>query len=179
MKRIVVVLALAAFAAQAKEPPPVPALTAEHPDPTGAFTFRTPAQWKLEPVVGEPSAVQAAGDGVMVRFLYQPGDAGYDSLHVTCMLQRLAEAMEMVPQVRYEYDFLSWEMEDYRFLDSAFVVKYDAPVQGSKEWRQRNLTVVGKGHSLCAISYAPVKLYKKSAMTRAVLDGIVKSVVFK
>jgi hypothetical protein len=172
-------LVLVAVSAGAGQPAPAPPLPAEHAHPSGAFTFRTPESWKLEPVPGNAAAVQASSDGIMVRFLYQAGDAGYDSLHVTCMLERLADAMEMVPQVQYEYDFLSWEIDDFRFLDSAFVVKYDKPVQGSKEWRQRNLTVVGKGHSLCAISYAPAKLYKKSGAVRAVLDAVVKSVVFK
>ena len=49
----------------------------------------------------------------------------------------------------------------------------------AKEWRQRNLTVVGNGHSLCAVSYAPTGLYKKSTAIRAVLDAVVKSIVFK
>ncbi len=179
MKWAALGLVVAASVAQAAETLPPVDLPAEHAHPSGRFTFRTPAGWKVEPLESNPAAFQVRGDGVLVRFLYQDGDAGYDSLHVTCMLERLAAAMEMVPQVRYEYDFLSWEIEDFRFLDSAFVVKYDEPVDGSKEWRQRNLTVVGKGHSLCAISYAPTKLFKKSQAVRATLDGVLKSVVFK
>lgn len=179
MRWAALAIVVAASAAQAAETLPPVELPVEVAHPSGRFTFRTPQGWKIEPLEANPAAFQVAGDGVMVRFLYQDGDAGYDSLHVTCMLERLADAMEMVPQARYEYDFLSWEIDDFRFLDSAFVVKYDEPVGGSKEWRQRNLTVVGKGHSLCAISYAPLKLFKKSQPVRAALDAIVKSVVFK
>ena len=47
-------------------------------------------------------------------------------------------------------------------LDSAFVVRYDAPVEGSAAWRQRNLTIVGGGESLCVIGYAPLPAWKKS-----------------
>jgi hypothetical protein len=171
--------ALVAFAVQAKEPAPVVELSVQHEHPSGAFTFMTPAGWKVEPMAANPAGVEASSGGVLVRFFYQPGDAGYDSLHVTCMESRLTDRMDAAPQVQYEYDFLSWEIEPYRFLDSAFVVKYDEPIDGAKEWRQRNLTVVGGGHSLCAISYAPTGLYKKSAAVRAVLDAVVKSIVFK
>ena len=41
---------------------------------------------------------------------------------------------------------------DRRALDSAFVVTYDKPIRASAQWRQRNLTVVGDGQSLCAIT---------------------------
>ena len=63
--------------------------------------------------------------------------------------------------------------------DIGLTIRYDNPVGGHKEWRQRNVTVVGGGHSLCAISYAPVPLWKKSKETRALLDAILASVTFR
>ena len=179
MRRIVVVCLLLTGDAVAKEPPaPPPPLTQEHRFPSGAFTFKTPAGWKLEPVAGNPEAIQASGEGVLVRFVYRPGEAGFDGLHVNCMLERLAPEKDSEPQVRYEYDFLGGDVGEMRILDSAFEVIYDAPIQGSRAWRQRNITLVGKGHSLCAISYAPAELWKKSKATRATLDGILTSVSF-
>ncbi|HEX9886451.1 MAG TPA: hypothetical protein VGA70_08190, partial [Longimicrobiales bacterium] len=123
-----------------------------------------------------PEVLEAQGDGLLVRFLHRGQEAGYDSLHADCMLERLAEAMDMAPQVKYEYDFVSWENGPHRALDSAFAVSYDRPVQGHKQWRQRNLTVVGAGQSLCVITYCPARRWKKSAETRALLDGVVRSV---
>jgi hypothetical protein len=57
-------------------------------------------------------------------------------------------------------------------------VKYNAKILGFQEWRQRNVTVVGGGESLCVITYAPSVVWKKSKETRALLNGIVGSVVF-
>jgi hypothetical protein len=65
---------------------------------------------------------------------------------------------------------------DYLVLDSAFEVTYDAPVDGSREWRQRNVTLVGKGHSLCVILHAPLRDWKKSKATRALQDAVLKAV---
>jgi hypothetical protein len=87
--------------------------------------------------------------------------------------------MDTFPQVKYEYDFQGGMRGDLNVLDSAFVVSYDMPVLGEREWRQRNVTMVGKGHSLCAISYAPAKLWKKSKAARELLDGILASVRLK
>jgi hypothetical protein len=87
--------------------------------------------------------------------------------------------MEQDPRIRYEYDFLSGVFGDRRGLDSAFIVKYNAPIAGYREWRQRNVTLVGAGESLCAISYAPLPVWKKSPATRALLDGILASVTFR
>jgi hypothetical protein len=95
------------------------------------------------------------------------------------MLERLADPMQTDPTVRYEYDFLSGVHEDRRFLDSAFFVTYDQEVLGHREWRQRNVTVVGAGESLCAIYYAPAKIWKKDEATRALLDAIFASVTFR
>ena len=179
MRRIALAWLLVAGGATAKDKATPVALTQENHFPSGAFSFKTPAGWKVEPVAGNAEAIQASGDGVLVRFVYRSGDAGFDSLHVTCMLERLAAEKDAAPQVRYEYDFLSGEVNEMRILDSAFEVSYDAEIQGSRAWRQRNVTVVGKGHSLCAISYAPAALWKKSKATRATLDGILASVSFR
>jgi len=169
---------LLATALGAAEPPPVPPLPRQHTHPSGAFSFSTPEDWTVERPTPYSDAIQAQGGGLLVRFVFQRGDVGYDSLHVTCMLERLAGPMETEPGVRYEYDFVSGELGDRRVLDSAFAVRYDQPILGHREWRQRNVTVVGDGQSLCAISYAPLKVWKRSPATRALLDAILASVVF-
>jgi len=171
---------LPAFAsAGGKKPEAAPPLTREHLHPSGAFTFKTPEDWKVGTSPTNPDAIEVGGGGVLVRFLFRPEEQGYDSLHVLCMLERLAGEMEQDPRVKYEYDFVSGVFGDRRGLDSAFVVTYEKPIGGYTEWRQRNVTVVGAGQSLCAISYAPLAVWKKSRVTRALLDGVLGSVVFK
>ncbi len=181
MRRAALVLMLIAMPALAgkKDEAPPPPLAQVHVNSTGSFQFMTPVGWKAGSVLENPEGVEVTNDVMMVRFVYRPGDAGYDSLHSTCMLIRLADAMDQAPQVTYAYEFLSAEIDEMKLLDSAFDVKYDNPVMGAREWRQRVLTIVGRGHSLCAISYVPTPMWKKSAATRALLDAIVKSVVFK
>lgn len=154
-------------------PPP---LTAEHTHPSGAFSFRTPADWKVGPLPGRSDAWQASSGPLAVRFVYQAGENGLDSVHVACMLERLAGPMEMEPRVRYEYDFVGARAGDHRALDSAFAVRYDQPIQGHRDWRQRCLTVVGGGHSLCVALYAPSALWKKSAPARALGEAVLGSV---
>jgi hypothetical protein len=166
----------AATAAKRVPPPPLPA---EHRHPSGAMAFRTPEGWKVETAPENPETINAVGDGVAVRFVYRDGENGYDSLHGICMLERLAPAMDTFPVVEYDYDYVGGMIGDRRALDSAFVVKYDKPVLGAREWRQRNVTIVGAGSSLCAITYAPLALWKKSAPTRALLDAVLGSVTFR
>ena len=156
-----------------------PALPSQHQNNDGAFRFRTPASWSVERRAGTPEIVEARGEGLIVRFVHRNQETGYDGVHADCMLERLAEAMEMEPQVRYEYDFLSQEVGSHRFLDSAFAVRYDAPVLGYRDWRQRNLTIVGEGQSLCVITYCPLDVWKKSGDARALLEGVVRSVEFR
>jgi hypothetical protein len=183
VRRIALPAVLAALAAAGvavpssadKRPPDPPLVETEHTSPSGVFTFWTPGGWVVEKVVGQPETVNAIGSGVRVRFVYRPGEHGYDSLHGACMLERLAPASETSPVVKYEYDYVDGAIGYNRALDSAFVVRYDNPVEGHKEWRQRNVTVVGGGHSLCAISYAPVPLWKKKD-TRSLLDAVLSSV---
>jgi hypothetical protein len=188
VRRIALPAVLAAFAAAgaavrldaARRDPDPPSLESEHTSPSGAFTFRTPADWVVENRAAEPETVNAAGSGVRVRFVHRPGEHGYDSLHGACMLERLAPPIETSPVIKYEYDYIGGDVGgDRRALDSAFVIRYDSPIHGHKEWRQRNITVVGGGHSLCAVSYAPAPLWKKSKETRALLDAVLASVTFR
>jgi hypothetical protein len=165
----------AEIGAAAKRVPPPP-LPAEHRHPSGGLAFRTPAGWKVETTPENPEMLNAAGDGVVVRFIFRDGENGYDSLHGACMLERLAPAMEMQPVVQYEYDYVGGVIGTRRALDSAFVVSYDKDVLGARQWRQRNVTIVGEGVSLCAITFAPLPMWKKSAATRALLDAVLGSV---
>lgn len=172
--------ACAAVPASAGKPDPAPVvLDALHRSPSGAFTFRTPAGWVVQARREQPETMDAAGSGVRVRFIHREGEHGYDSLHGSCMLERLLPVNETSPVIDYEYDFIGASFGDRRALDSAFVVRYDAPVDGHKQWRQRNLTVVGAGSSLCAISYAPAPVWKKSRETRALLDAVLGSVTVR
>ena len=59
-----------------------------------------------------------------------------------------------------------------------FVVHYDEPIDGHRDWRQRNLTVVGGGESVCIVAYAPLPVWKKSKPARNLLTAIVESVRF-
>jgi hypothetical protein len=165
--------------AQAGKKDVAPPLSEEHVHPSQAFSFKTPAGWKAGPVAGKPELYEATDGTLVVRFLHRDRESGYDSLHADCMLERLAGAMETSPQVAYEYDFLGGAIGSRRLLDSAFVIKYDAPVLGHREWRQRNLTVVGEGSSLCIITHAPAGTWKKSKATRDLLEGIVRSVTYR
>jgi len=172
-------LAADATAAKKKKVEPPPPLPAEHRHPSGGFSFHTPESWKVASPPDNPEMLNASGDNVVVRFIYREGENGYDSLHGACMLERLAPAMEMQPVVQYEYDYVGGAIGSKRALDSAFVVTYDAPILGAAQWRQRNVTIVGDGVSLCAITFAPAPLWKKSAPTRALVDAVLGSVTFK
>jgi hypothetical protein len=87
--------------------------------------------------------------------------------------------MDTFPQVDYEYDFVGGEVGGRKALDSAFVVHYDAAVEGHRDWRQRNLTVVGGGESVCVIAYAPLPVWKKSKPARNLLTSVVASIEFQ
>ncbi len=177
------VAALSLIAASAeparKKTLPPPPLPREHRHPSGALTFRTPEHWTVVTPAVAPETVIASGDGVMVRIVARQGESGYDSLHGACMLERLAGPMETAPGVKYEYDYVGGPVANRRALDSAFVVHYDEPVQGHHDWRQRNITVVGGGYSVCLVLYAPATVWKKSAESRALLDGVLGSVIFR
>jgi hypothetical protein len=136
-----------------ESPPP---LNVEHQHPSGAFLFRTPEDWKVQTSPANPDTVEAWGGDLGLRFVYRAGEAGYDSLHVDCMLERLAGPMETEPQI-----------------------KYDQPRHGHREWRQRTITVVGQGESLCVMSYVPRETWKSSPPARALVDSVLSSVTFK
>jgi hypothetical protein len=159
-----------------KEASAGPPLPVEHKNAAGTLTFHTPSSWVVEARGGLPELTEARGNGLIVRIVRREGEQGLDSLHVECMLVRLAGPMEAAPQVDYEYDFVGGEASGRRVLDSAFVVHYDEPIEGQRDWRQRNLTVVGNGESLCLIGYSPLATWKKSKPTRALLDAVLASV---
>lgn len=164
-----------AAASKKAAPPPLPQ---EIRHPSGAFSFRTPANWGARAAEGASDVLEAGGDGLLVRFLFKPQEIGLDALHATCLDIKLLGPMDTSLQVKYEYDFVGGEIGNRRVLDSACEVSYYRPVLGATEWRQRTVTVVGEGESLCAISYAPRALWKKSKETRALLDAILASVAF-
>jgi hypothetical protein len=162
-----------------KDAPAPPALASEHWNASKTLSFRTPAGWVVEAGTGRPEVTEARGDdGLIVRLLRREGEMGLDSLHVECMLVRLAGAMDAFPQVDYEYDFVGGGIGGRRALDSAFVVHYDEPIGGHRAWRQRNLTVVGEGESVCVVAYAPLPVWKKSKPARNLLTSILESIRF-
>lgn len=170
--------AFAPSAEAAKKPKPeAPALTQEYRHPAGAFSFRMPEGW--EAAEKGPETTEAWGGDLGFRFVYRKGETGYDGLHANCMLERLAPEAETDPRVRYDYDFVGGVVLDRRALDSAFVVRYDKPVRGHRDWRQRNVTVVGGGHSLCVIAYAPAQLWRASPKAKAAMEAVLGSLVLK
>jgi len=175
------VLALAAsvpVAAGDRSPAPLE-LPLLHTNAAATLRLRTPRDWSVTSTPGQPELTEAQGGGLLVRILRRDGELGLDSLHVDCMLVRLAPETQSKPQVEYEYDFVSGAAGERRALDSAFVVHYDAAIAGSKDWRQRNLTIVGGGESLCVIGYAPLPAWKRSKDLRRLLDGVLASVEFR
>jgi hypothetical protein len=154
-------------------PPP---LTLEHRHPSGAFTFRTPDGWKLQTLAN--GEVEAWGGDLGVRFSYQDGEVGYDGLHATCLLDGLAPLQMADPRLRYEYEYMGGLLGDRKVLDTAQLFRYDNAVRGHREWRQRTVTVVGGGLSLCVMSYAPTALWKKTPEARATLEAVMGSLTF-
>jgi hypothetical protein len=155
-----------------------PRLTEVHRNAASTFTLRTPPGWTFESRPGLPEVTEARGDGQILRIVRRDTEEGLDSLHVTCMLMRLAPPMETEPGVEYEYDFVESTVADRSALDSAFTVHYDDPVDGYRDWRQRNLTLVGGGESLCLIGYTPLEVWKKQKAARELLNSVIASVRF-
>jgi hypothetical protein len=168
----------AAWAGKKKLPPPPP-LAVEHNHPSGTFSFKTPDGWTAATSADNPDILEVKGGDLMVRFLYRPSEGGLDTTHVDCMMERLAGPMATEPQVKYEYDFKGGVLAGRGALDSAFVVTYDSAINGHRDWRQRNLTLVGRGETICIMTYAPAVVWKKSLETQALLDAVVGSVTFK
>lgn len=162
--------------AAAREKTPVPALTEEHWNASKTIGFKTPAGWTVTHAPGDFELTEARGDGMILRLYRREGELGLDSLHVECMLRRLAGPMETRPGVDYEYDFVGGAIGERRALDSAFVVEYDAPIDGEKKWRQRNLTLMGGGESVCVVTYVKNGTWKKYTWARKLLTSLVESV---
>ena len=169
-------LALEAPAADKNKPP---ALPLEHVYPSGEFSFRTPVGWTIRMLPERPDVLEAAGEGILVWFYFRPQEIGLDSLHVMCMDMRLLGPMETSPQTKYEHDFIGGALGERKVLDSAFEVGYDREVNGATLWRQRNVTIVGLGQSLCVSSHVPRARWKKSVETRALVDAVMSSVKFR
>jgi hypothetical protein len=179
LRRIFVVLvpALISIGAKPVEPPP---LTKVYVHRNEAFRFIVPEGWTFDPVKGDVDAVQTVGDGSVVRIIYRKGELGYDALHGSCLSERLVpEAEGGTEATSYEYDYEEGSIEGRRSLDSAFLVDYGVEVMGHRKWRQRNLTVVGGGHSLCLIAFTPQSVWKKSKAARVVVDAVLQNVKFK
>ena len=81
-------LLLLASPALGKDAPP-PVLPREVVHPSGAFSFHTPDGWATGPSPTNPRLFQADGDGVVVRFLFEPSEVGFDGLHAICMMEHL------------------------------------------------------------------------------------------
>ena len=163
----------ALWAGDTDVPPP---LTDEHWNSAHTISFKTPATWKVTSTPGDIELTEGRGDGVIFRIYRRRGGLGLDSMHVECMLLRLAGDMDTKPGASYEYDFNGSEISGHKALDSAFVFEYDKPVDGERKWRQRNLTLVNDDESLCLITYAPNPVFKKSKAVRKLLTSLVESV---
>lgn len=160
-----------------RKPIAPPPLTLEHRHESGAFSFRTPEGWAVQP--GSSGALEAWSGDLGVRFVYRDGENGYDSLHATCILEGLAPPSTAEPQFKYEYEYVGGILGDRRVLDSAHAMRYDEAVHGHRDWRQRTVTVVGGGLSLCVMSFAPKGVWKKTPEARAVLDAVMGSLTFR
>jgi hypothetical protein len=123
-----------------------------------------------------PEVVNADGGKIAIRFLRWDSELGVDALHVMCMEERLSNPMASDPTVRYEYEFVGGEQADRRVLDTAFAVQYLPPIKGFAAWRERVITIVGKGEGICVVAFCPVSLWKKSRETRETLKAVVASV---
>jgi hypothetical protein len=159
-----------------RKPIAAPALTLEHRHPSGAFNFKTPEGWTVGAATAD--AFEAWSGELGVRFLYHQGESGLDSLHATCILEGLAPLGASEPQLKYEYEYVGGVLGNRRVLDSAHSMRYDDAVRGQRDWRQRTVTVVGAGESVCVMSYAPVAAWKKQPETRALLEAVMGSLTF-
>lgn len=171
MKRLAAALLAVAPLAGAKEAPLT--LDQEVRHPTGAFVFRVPADWKVGPV--SDAVIEAGAGDLSVRFVWQKSEFGTDVAHTDCMTEPPVAGLRGAPRVSFEYDFMGGVVGDRRLLDSASHLDYEAPVKGHKSWRQRAVTIVGGGETLCAVSFAPKSANKKS---RRLLDAILTSLIF-
>jgi hypothetical protein len=177
---VLVLGALEVFAAgsgRAEEKPAWP--TVEHVDPaTGRFTFRAPRGWLVAQVPGRKRVTQVLGSGTVVRFVHFRSEIGPDSLQASCASERLTGPMGFEPMGTTHYAYAPATVGGHAALDSAVEVTYDAKIEGHRRWRQRTVSVVGVGESLCIIVHCPARVWKKSKTIRQQLDAIVASVAF-
>ncbi len=171
MRRLAAALLALAPLAGAKEAPL--ALDQEVRHPAGSFVFRVPADWKVGPL--SERVIEAGAGDLSVRFVWQKSEFGTDVAHTDCMTEQPVAGLPGVPRVSFEYDFMGGVVGDRRLLDSASHLDYEAPVKGHKSWRQRAVTIVGGGETLCAVSFAPRSAKKE---TRRLLDAILTSLIF-
>jgi hypothetical protein len=153
-------------------------LAVRHETAGGTLVVSTPEDWVFETRGGQPEVTETRGGGLVVRIVRREGELGLDAWHVQCMEERLAGPMKAHPHVQYEYDFRQGWIGDRQALDSAFVVQYDEEIGGHKDWRQRNVSVVGGGESLCLIGMAPRRVWKKSKEDRKLLEAVLTSIRF-
>jgi hypothetical protein len=151
-------------------------LPAVHVNTTSTVRLHLPIDWTATSRPGEPEVTEARGGGFVVRVLRREGELGLDSLHIECMQFRLAGPMDTSPELRYEYDFVGGEVGEHRALDSVAIVTYDEPVEGHKLWRQRNITLVGKGESVCVVAHAPLSVWKKSKTAQKLLNSVLERI---
>jgi len=161
--------------AKKKDEDPIPPLPdQEYWHPSGAFHMTIPGAWTATAVAGKTD-IDLSGDGLFVRIIYRPGEVGYDALHGLCLMERLQDDADI--NLRWDYDYEEAPYGTRRSLDSAFTVEYEKPFQGQKKWRQRNLTIVGGGQSLCLVANAPASKWKYKKV-RALLKRVLESVKF-
>lgn len=174
----VVVLAslLVSTAARAADKAAPVVLPAVHVNTSSTVRLHLPIDWMASSTPGQPEVTEARGGGFIVRVLRREGELGLDSLHIECMQFRLAGPMDTSPELRYEYDFVGGEVGERRALDSVALVTYDAPIEGHKQWRQRNVTLVGKGESVCVIAHAPLSVWKKSKTAQKLLNSVLERI---
>ncbi len=77
---LAMLLPVAAAGGKKEETPP--SLPVEHLHPSGAFTFRTPADWQLAASPNDPNAIETGGGGLLVRLIAHHGEKLTDALHV-------------------------------------------------------------------------------------------------
>ncbi len=160
-------------AAPAAEPP---SLAQEHRLFDGAVFLRAPEGWQVAPVAGRADAFDVAGDKLVFRLSFHATELPPDAFHGQCLLERLAPALELDAEVNYEYDYVGGRVLGRAALDSAYRVRYDAVTRGAREWRQRSLSLVGQGASLCVVQMAPARDWKNSPRLRDLAAAVLSSV---
>lgn len=164
------------FAGADESPPP---LVQQHRLFDGAVMLQTPAGWQAAALTRRSDAVDVSGDGLVFRLSYQPTELPADAFHAQCMLERQAPALELDAEVNYEYEYVGGRLLGRAALDSAYRVRYDEEIQGAREWRQRSLSLVGGGASLCVVQMAPAREWKRSRALRDLAASVLAGFVLR